>query len=69
MQSSQVSQKKSEPRAPGSFRHYATGIEGVVEIELDWIGRKRERIGPPLRVKLMPTLSPRDGEKDGAPRM
>jgi hypothetical protein len=25
-----------------SFRHYATGVEGVVEIESEWTGRKRE---------------------------
>jgi putative transposase len=25
-----------------SFRHYATGEEGVVEIELDWTARRRE---------------------------
>jgi hypothetical protein len=26
-----------------SFRHYATGIEGRVEIESEWAARKRER--------------------------
>ncbi|HEY1678329.1 MAG TPA: hypothetical protein VGG04_11510 [Candidatus Sulfotelmatobacter sp.] len=26
-----------------SFRHYATGIEGRVEIESEWTARKRER--------------------------
>ena len=26
-----------------SFRHYATGCEGRVEIESEWTGRKRER--------------------------
>ena len=26
-----------------SFRHYATGCEGVVEIESEWTARKRER--------------------------
>ncbi len=26
-----------------SFRHYATGIEGRVEIESEWTGRKRDR--------------------------
>src|SRR5712691_3247063 len=26
-----------------SFLHYATGIEGVVEIESEWTARKRER--------------------------
>ncbi len=28
-----------------SFRHYATGVEGVVEIESEWTGRRRERMG------------------------
>ena len=26
-----------------SFRHYATGCEGRVEIESEWMARKRER--------------------------
>lgn len=28
-----------------SFRHYATGIEGIVEIESEWTVRRRERMG------------------------
>ena len=28
-----------------SFGHYATGAEGVVEIESQWTARKRERLG------------------------
>jgi putative transposase len=28
-----------------SFRHYATGVEGTVEIESEWTARKRERLG------------------------
>ncbi len=28
-----------------SFRHYATGVEGTVEIESQWTARKRERSG------------------------
>jgi putative transposase len=36
-----------------SFRHYLTGEEGVVEIETQGTGRKRERMGMPLRVKLV----------------
>jgi putative transposase len=28
-----------------SFRHYASGVEGVVEIESQWTARKRERLG------------------------
>jgi len=35
-----------------SFRHHATGEEGVVEIESRWTARKRERAGQVLRVKV-----------------
>ncbi len=28
-----------------SFRHYATGVEGIVELESQWTARKRERWG------------------------
>jgi putative transposase len=28
-----------------SFRHYASGVEGVVEVESQWTARKRERMG------------------------
>lgn len=28
-----------------SFRHYVSGVEGVVEIESPWTARKRERVG------------------------
>jgi putative transposase len=34
-----------------SFRHWATGVEGVVEIESQWTARKRERMGTQLTVK------------------
>jgi len=37
----------------GSFRRYLTGQEGTVEIESEWTGRKRERMGMPLRVKVV----------------
>ena len=33
-----------------SFVHYATGVEGVVEIESEWTARKRERFG------ILPTI-------------
>ena len=52
-----------EDWAWSSFRHYLTGIEGVVGIESEWTGRRRERIGPTFRVKIVPTLSPKDGDK------
>ncbi len=32
-----------------SFRHYATGAEGIVEIESEWTARQRERIGITLK--------------------
>ena len=32
-----------------SFRHYLSGIEGVVEIESQWSARKREQMGKGLR--------------------
>jgi putative transposase len=31
-----------------SFVHYATGVEGIVEIESPWTATKRERVGVPL---------------------
>ncbi len=37
-----------------SFRHYAFGEEGLVEIESQWTARKRERMG------VMPTVTQRD---------
>jgi putative transposase len=40
-----------------SFRHYATGIEGTVEIESEWTGRRRERMGMPLRAQFSPLAS------------
>jgi putative transposase len=44
--------QKPEDWAWSSFRHYVTGEEGVVEIESEWTGRKRERMGMPLRVRI-----------------
>jgi putative transposase len=39
-----------------SFVHYATGAEGVVQIESEWSARKRERFGiPPMVVKAHPS--------------
>jgi len=43
-----------------------------VEIESEWTGGRRERIGMPLRVKVReaaPTLSPTTGDKGGAPHV
>jgi putative transposase len=33
-----------------SFVHYATGLQGVVEIESQWTARKRERFGIPSTI-------------------
>jgi putative transposase len=43
---------KPEDWAWSSFRHYMTGAEGVVEIESEWTGWKRERMGLALRYEL-----------------
>jgi putative transposase len=62
--------EKPEDWEWSSFRHYATGVKGVVEIESEWTGQRRERMGMPLRLQVratMPTLSPKPGENDGAP--
>jgi len=62
--------ERPEDWAWSSFRHYATGEDGVVEIESEWTGRRRERMGQPLRVRVRsaaPTLSPKEGEKGRAP--
>lgn len=46
-----------------SFLHYATGVEGVVEIESEWAVRKRERAGVTLTINESPRpVSPKNGE-------
>ena len=35
-----------------SFRHYQTGVEGVVEIESHWTAREREKMGIFPRVRM-----------------
>ena len=67
--------QKPEDWEWSSFRHYMTGVEGVVEIESELTGMRRERAGMRFvidpeesRPRLSrPTLSPTDGEEDGAP--
>ena len=67
--------EKPEDWEWSSFRHYMTGIEGVVEIESEWTGLRRERAGMRFVIKpgesrprlSPPTLSPKEGEEDGAP--
>ena len=44
-----------------SFRHYATGEVGVVEIESFWTANKRERSGIVPKVKLLPALAQNQG--------
>ena len=42
--------KRPEDWPWSSFRHYATGEEGVVEIESQWTARKREHMGIELKM-------------------
>jgi putative transposase len=47
--------ERPEDWAWSSFRHYATGIEGVVEIESQWTARKRERrLGSTVQIARKP---------------
>jgi len=41
---------RSEDWPWSSFFHYATGVQGVVEIESEWTARKRERFGLPAMI-------------------
>jgi len=59
--------EKPEDWAWSSFRHYLTGEEGMVEIESEWTGRRRERMGMPLRVKIPELPHPSKTGSDGAP--
>jgi REP-associated tyrosine transposase len=58
--------EKPEDWAWSSFRHYATGEEGVVEVESEWTGRKREQMGMPLRVKITQLPHPSKSGLGGA---
>lgn len=54
-----------------SFRHYATGVEGPVEIESQWTARKRERAGVDVRMAAtvkFPTLSQKPRQGWGTPK-
>ncbi len=51
--------EKPEDWPWSSFRHYFTGAEGVVEIESEWTGRRRERMGMPLRAEDYRTIPPK----------
>jgi len=56
-----------------SFRHYAMGVEGVVEIESQWTAKKREQMGVIFR-PLAPSQNPSSvpaksaGTRRGNPR-
>ena len=55
--------KRPEDWAWSSFRHYANGEIGVVEIESQWTARKRERAGVFLTLKVRePTETPAQAE-------
>ena len=52
----------------GSFRHYGTGADEVVEIESHWTARRRERLDIVWTVRVRPqTTSPPKPSLDGAP--
>jgi len=59
--------EKPEDWPWSSFRHYQTGEEGAVEIESEWTGRKREKMGMPLRVKVRELPHPSNPGLGGAP--
>ena len=53
-----------------SFLQWATGCEGIVEIESQWTASKRERMGVTLEVarpRENPRPSPKAGERTGQP--
>ena len=57
---------ESPEQAWSSFRHYISGVEGMVEIESQWTARKRERLGLALQIirwdELPRPVSPKPGE-------
>ncbi len=46
---------------------YLPGEQGIVEIESEWTGRRRERMGMPLRVKIRELPHPSKTSSGGAP--
>jgi putative transposase len=52
-----------KPEDWASFRHYATGVEGIVEIESQWTGRKREKGMVPSQVSKERLGAPRLGDQ------
>ena len=63
--------KQPEDWLWSSFRHYATGVEGAVEIESEWTARKRERMGLRHEVRMQARAQfPRPSEaRTGHPRL
>ena len=45
-----------EDWAWSSFRHYKTGIDGVVEIESEWTAQRRDQMGLRPRVRIGPIM-------------
>ena len=62
--------EKPEDWKWSSFRHYATGVEGIVEIESEWTVRKRERAGvmPILNESQRPRPVAQNATRTGHPR-
>jgi REP-associated tyrosine transposase len=65
--------ERPEDWAWSSFRHYLTGIEGMVEIESQWTARRRERMGVYAQIARREEnphpVSPKSGEtRVGHPR-
>jgi hypothetical protein len=55
-----------EDWAWSSFRHYLSGVEGVVEIESQWTARKREEMGVALGKEVKsPALSHKTRQERG----
>ncbi len=48
---------RPEDWAWSSFRHYATGVEGLVEIESEWTAQRREKMGLRSVVRTGPVIA------------
>jgi hypothetical protein len=61
--------EKPEDCAWSSFRHYATGIEGTVEIESFWTGWRQEHDGtlPSLNTRTWHSLISPEGKTTSHP--
>jgi len=61
--------EKPEDWKWSSFRHYATGVEGVVEIESEWTARRREAEQSGQANSYASHPCDRTNRKDGAPKV